>query len=48
MGAEMVGEDECTEYFIVEYAFCNEYMMWHKTEIFYPILTDTAFVHNLN
>lgn len=48
MGAEMVGEDDCTEYFIVEYCFDDTEMIYHKSEIFYPIITDAPYYHNLN
>ena len=48
MGEEMVGEDEDTEYFILEYCFSDEKMVYHKAEIFYPQLLSEGYFHNLN
>jgi len=48
MGDDMVAEDEDTEYFILEYLFNNETMIFHKAEIFYPQTLTTGYFHNLN
>ena len=48
MGEELVGEDEDTEYFILEYSFSDDYMIYHKAEIFYPETMNTGYFHNLN
>lgn len=47
-GEDLVGEDEETEYFILEYLFAEEKMVYHKAEVFYPELLDTGYFHNLN
>ena len=48
MGDEIVGEDDDTEYFIIEYEFDKKHMIYHKAEVFYPESIDTGYFHNLN
>ena len=48
-GSDLVAEDEDTEYFIVEYLFDEEHMIYNKAEIFYTrLLSDSAYFHTLN
>lgn len=48
IGEEIVGEDDTTEYFILEYQFLDKYIVYHKAEIFYPESLDDGYFHNLN
>jgi hypothetical protein len=47
-GDELVGEDEDTEYFIMEYLLDKEHLIYHKAEVFYPETLGSGYYHNLN